>query len=208
MNLELLLEDRSMESALRFLVPKILGQTNTSVEVHIAYRAFRGKYTLLKQLKLLLKGYALRIRSGEALRVIVLLDRDAEDCAKLKQRLERIASEAGLIVRSGATEAQPFQVLSRIAISELEAWFLGDLEAIQRAYPKTTAVLKKKSLPNPDDIDDAWKALERILKQSSYRGYDLSKPYVAERIAEHMQPECNLSKSFQVFCEGLRACLT
>jgi hypothetical protein len=70
-----------------------------------------------------------------------------------------------------------------------------------RSIPKTKAVLAQQSrrLQTPDDIDDAWEALEKILKQSSYRGYDLSKPYVAER---------NRSESFQVFCEGLKACLT
>jgi hypothetical protein len=209
-NLELLLEDESMKNAVRLLLPKILGQLRSGARYHVAYRTFRGKYTLLKRLKTLLKGYAARIRDGETLRVIVLLDRDTDNCTELKQKLEGIASAAGLVVRSKATEAQPFQVLNRIAISELEAWFLGDLEAISQAYPKTRAVLAQQSrrFHKPDDVDDAWEALEKILKQSSYRGYDLSKPYVAERIAKHMQPERNLSESFQVFCEGLKVCLT
>ncbi len=209
-NLELLLEDESMKNAVRLLLPKILGQLRSGARYHVAYRTFRGKYTLLKRLKTLLKGYAARIRDGETLRVIVLLDRDTDDCTKLKQKLEKIAATTGLVVRSKAAEAQPFQVLNRIAISELEAWFLGDPEAISQAYPKTRAVLAQQSrrLQKPDDIDDAWEALEKILKQSSYRSYDLSKPYVAERIAKHMQPERNRSESFQVFCEGLKACLT
>lgn len=116
--LELLLEDESTETALRILVPKIVGDKRARA---VKYRSFRGKYTLLKQLPAFLKGYTKRIRQGEKLRVLVLLDRDVENCEELKQKLEDIASQSGLITRSMATADKPFQILNRIAVEELEA---------------------------------------------------------------------------------------
>ena len=48
-------------------------------------------------------------------------------------------------------------------------------------------------------------ALERLLKRSYKRVF--SKTVVARNIAPHMDPNRNRSKSFQVFVEGLRACV-
>ncbi len=204
--LELLFEDESTENALRILVPKIVGEEKAKA---VKYRSFRGKYTLLKELPAFLKGYTKRIRQGERLRVLVLVDRDVEDCEVLKQKLESIALQSGLITRSIATTNTPFQILNRIAIEALEAWFLGDPEAIRQAYPHAKEKVSQhiKRLPNPDAVMDAWETLEKILKDSGYRRDDLRKTQVAQRIAHHMQPDRNRSQSFRVFREGLSACL-
>jgi len=46
-----------------------------------------------------------------------------------------------------------FQVINRIAIEELEAWFFGDWPAMCAAYPKLDAsVPKRAGLRDPDAI--------------------------------------------------------
>ncbi|MCE7948380.1 MAG: DUF4276 family protein [Chloroflexi bacterium CFX4] len=205
LRLELLLEDESTETALRILVPKIVGGERARA---VRYRSFRGKYTLLKELPILLKGYTKRIRQGEKLRVLVLVDRDVEDCETLKQKLETIALQAGLITRSMATADKPFQILNRIAVEELEAWFFGDIEALCAAYPKVRSHLSDLARRDPDSIPRGTaEALERLLKKAGYYKNGMPKIEVAQRIANHMQLDRNRSRSFQVFREGLGVCL-
>ncbi|MFN7209716.1 MAG: DUF4276 family protein [Aggregatilineales bacterium] len=203
--LEILLGEESAERVLRALVPKIVGAENART---VAYRTFRGKGALIRQLPTLLKGYKARIKAGEQLRVLVLIDQDSEDCEALKRHLEQIVLESGLIPRSMATTAKPFQVLNRIAVEELEAWYFGDIAALRQAYPKAVERLNRFKDRDPDSISDPTKNLERFLKQAGYYRNGMPKIEVAQRVAAHMQPERNRSRSFQVFCEGLKACLT
>ena len=54
----------------------------------------------------------------------VVVDRDSDDCHKLKNKLEDIAKEAGLTTRTSA--GSKWQVVNRIVVEELEAWYFGD----------------------------------------------------------------------------------
>jgi hypothetical protein len=47
-----------------------------------------------------------------------------------------MAISAGLITKSSCQKDKSFQVLNRIVVEELEAWFFGDVQAIRQAYPK------------------------------------------------------------------------
>jgi hypothetical protein len=67
-------------------------------------------------------------------RIVVIVDEDRQDCLDIKGRLEEAAQQAGLVTRSTGEQPGGFQVLNRIAIEELEAWFFGDPEAIKAAY--------------------------------------------------------------------------
>ncbi|MCY4353998.1 MAG: DUF4276 family protein [Truepera sp.] len=58
-------------------------------------------------------------------RIIVMVDRDNDDCKKLKAELEAAAMAARLRTRSQASGG-PWQVANRIVIEELEAWYFGD----------------------------------------------------------------------------------
>jgi hypothetical protein len=185
--LEILLEEESAERALRVLVPKIVGRERAKA---VAFRKFRGKYALKKDLPVILKGYAARLKG-----------------AALKQKLEQIALEAGLITRSMATAAKPFQILNRIAIEELEAWYFGDIRALCEAYPKVEEHLGRLKEIEPDSISNTAEALKKVFEKA-YRKRNPSKIEVAERVAQHMQPERNRSRSFKVFCEGLKGCLS
>ena len=63
-------------------------------------------------------------------KLVILIDEDREDCLELKQKLEEMAILSGLITKSSCQKNKSFQVLNRIVVEELEAWFFGDVQAI------------------------------------------------------------------------------
>ncbi len=128
MRIEFLVEEPSAEAALTNLVPKIVGR-NVPFRIH----PYQGKQDLLGKLTQRLRGYA-RWLPGDW-RIVVLVDRDRQDCKALKERLERSARDAGLHTKTMSGPDGPFQVLNRLAIEELEAWFFGDVEALVAAFP-------------------------------------------------------------------------
>ena len=195
MQIEFLLEEESAEVALKSILCKIL-----SDDVGRNFHVFQGKYDLLKKLPVYLKGYSI----SDNCRIMVLIDKDREDCFQLKAQLEEVAHNAGFITKSNASQEGDFQVINRLAIEELEAWFLGDIKALLTAYPK---VLKSRQDQDPDAITGPHKVLGRMLKQSNDHRGGLPKTAVAQNIAQHMEPNRNKSRSFQVFIEGLKACV-
>ena len=200
MQIEFFLEEPSAEVALKAILPKII-----SDNVSRYFYVFRGKHHLLGNLSSRLKSYRHGMRDD--LRIMVLIDEDRQDCLKLKATLEKIAREAGLVTKSRATSNTNFQVVNRIAIEELEAWFFGDPKAVRAAFPRVSKTFERQAkYRNPDAIaGGTHEALERLLKRHYKRGFN--KTVMARKIASHMDPACNTSKSFQVFVEGLKACL-
>jgi hypothetical protein len=197
MHIEFFVEESSAEAALNNLAPAILGP-DVTFQVH----PYNGKPDLLAKLPDRLRGY--RPWLPAVWRIVVLLDADEADCRQLKARLETIARAAGLTTRSAAGGAQ-FQVLNRLAVQELEAWFFGDVEALCAAYPRLDPNLAKRSrYRNPDAIaGGAWEALERELQRVGCAPGGLAKVATARAVSARMQPERNRSHSFQVFRHGL-----
>lgn len=198
-----MIEEASAEIVLTEVVPKILGD-----EVTFKVHDFRGKTNLLKKLPDRMKGYYNLLKYQEDWRIVVLIDEDRQNCQELKQKLEDIAIQEGL---STPSTTESFQVLNRIAVEELEAWFFGDVEALTEAYPKVPKTLtKRKSYRNPDEIKGGtWEALDRVLSAAGYytKGF-MPKTEVARNIAPLMNPETNSSKSFQVFRDGIKLFLS
>ena len=185
-----------MEVALRSLLPKMVGR------MHFEIYTYRCKADLMKRLPERMRGYARWL--PDRCRVVVLVDRDDDRCAELKAKLEEIASDAELRTRTTAG-GQEYQVVNRIVIEELEAWFFGDWEAVCRAYPAAKPNLPQQSrYRDPDAIaGGTWEALQRVLQQAGYFKTGLRKIEAARCIAEHMEPAQNRSRSFQVFREAL-----
>jgi hypothetical protein len=187
--LEVLVEEPSAEVALRSLLPRIV--PNCPFEII----TFNGKHDLLRKLPQRLRAYSY-YWSEANLRVVVLLDRDGDDCVRLKAELERIAADSFLPSHA---------VLFRIVIEELEAWFLGDVPALCRAYPRLPASLgQQDGYRNPDAIHGTWEAFERVLQKHGYHRKGLAKFVAAGEVAPHMDVDNNRSGSFQVFRDGLR----
>lgn len=198
MHVEFLVEELSLKVALDNLLPKILPDDE---EITFDIHDFQGKQNLLDKLPKRLRGY--RKWLPDDWRIVILIDRDKQDCIALKKQLETIAKNADFTTKTAAVNELQFQVLNRIIIEELEAWFFGDIEAICTAYPKISSNLATKAkYRDPDAITGGtWEALERELR--SYYPEGLNKLMVAREISQYMHPERNHSKSFQVFVDGL-----
>jgi hypothetical protein len=197
-HIEMLVEELSMEAALRRIVPKIVG--DLSFEVY----PYQCKQDLMDKLPSRLRGYAAWL--PDDWRVVVILDRDDDACLELKQQLEIITFGAGLRTRSQAAGGH-FQLVNRLAIEELEAWFFGDWDAVRTAYPNASSTIPaKKRYRDPDTIlGGTWEALERILQRAGYFRTGLRKIEAARRIAEQMEPYRNHSSSFRAFRNALTA---
>jgi hypothetical protein len=200
MHIEILVEEPSAEAALRVLMPKILG---AQAEISFQIRVFQGKPDLLAKLPSRLRAY--RSWLPEDWRVVVLVDTDGQDCFQEKRRLEEIARNAGFRTRASTGGKAGFEVLTRLAIQELEAWFFGDIEALCAAYPRIPRSLGSRSgYRDPDAISGGTaEALERELKRAGHHQGGLAKIQAAREIAVHMDPERNRSRSFQAFRQGL-----
>lgn len=190
-------EEYSMEAALEVILPKILG------DVDFEIRRFQCKDDLLKNLPSRLNAYRTWLPDNWV--ILVLVDRDDDDCLILKQKLENMAANAGLMSKTVAGIANRFQVANRIAIEELEAWFFGDWQAVQTAYPRVpTTVPQKAGFRDPDAIlGGTWETLERVLKRAGYFNTGLRKLECARAVAKHMEPSRNTSKSFQAFINAV-----
>ena len=192
-----LVEEPSMQEFLQILLPRILPE-ETTFEVH----SFGDKMTLRRNLQDRLRGYA-RWLPNEW-RILVVLDRDGDDCHALKRELEAAASAAGLQTRSVVGRSR-WQVVNRIAIEELEAWYFGDWQAVCDAYPRVPATLPQRAgFRDPDDIrGGTWEAFETVLQRHGYFATGLRKVEAARTIAARMRPARSRSRSFEVLVNAI-----
>jgi len=200
--LEFLVEEQSAEEALRHLLPKLAGHRARWKVINLG-----SKHRLLKVLPQRLKAYRQRIASGESLRVVVLLDRDNDDCHDLKGRLEAAAGDAGLSTKSTPDAEGRFLVLNRIVIEELESWFIGDSAALRKAFTSLPAIREDSGIFRNPDNGGSWEALHRFLKKRGVYKSSFPKIDAARRIAPRMDVNRNRSRSFRVFVDGLQAML-
>lgn len=195
---EFLVEEPSAEAALGNLVSNLLGP-DLSFELH----PFQGKHDLLKNLPGRLRGY--RHWIPEDWGIVVLIDADGKDCVEQKATLESMARQAGFSTRAMMSRGDRFQVLNRLAIEELEAWFFGDVEALCEAYPGIPPSLGERAAYRDSDAirGGTWESLERELQKAGHHLGGLSKIKAAREISACMEPDRNRSRSFQVFRQGL-----
>jgi hypothetical protein len=192
-------EEWSMQALLEQLLPRLLD----TVEFEII--RFQCKHDLLKKLPKRLKAYAGWLPKSQ--KILVLVDRDENDCHQLKQGLDIMAKQAGLIAKT--VNPQCFQIINRIVIEELEAWFFGDWKAVRSAYSKVPENIPRKArFRDPDAISGGtWEEFERVLKRAGYFSTGLRKLECARTVAPYMCPERNASRSFQAFREAVVAAL-
>lgn len=134
MHFEMLVEGQTELTALSILLPKIVGDYEQPHTWRIHKHQGVGRIpddvtkppnpldkSLLNQLPAKLRAYARVVDSRRA--VIVLLDLDDNDREPFYQQLMQIVPEG-------------LQVNVEFAIEELEAWFLGDQEALLQFNPQ------------------------------------------------------------------------
>jgi hypothetical protein len=189
-HIEFLVEEQSMETALLELLPKILGDISFSIYPH------QCKQELLARLPQRLDGYARWL--PENWRLVIIVDRDDDDCRALKTTLETMAATANIISRSRGQGGR-YAVVNRLAIEELEAWYFGDWDAVRAGYPKVPESIPRKArYRQPDGIlGGTWEALEQVMQRAGYFRSGLRKIEVARVLGAQMDPSRNTSPSFQ-----------
>ena len=208
MHIEVLVEDSSGRALLAHVLPKILGPQNEphTYQVH-AYKGVghipKGltgkvdvqKRVLLDSLPRLLAGYA---KTPGIDAVVVILDVDKRDCVALLSELKALAARAGAP-----------NTLFRLAVEEIEAWYLGDRAAVLAAYPSG----KKKVLDGykQDSVCGTWELLADAVHpggaaacraSGGMRPGDLKHEW-ATTIGPRLVVERNRSTSFKKLREGL-----
>lgn len=197
-HIEFLVEEPSAEAALNVLLPKIL-PAGIGFKIH----PYNGKSDLLKKLPARLRGYKTWIPADW--KIVVLTDEDRGNCTEIKNAMESAGSRAGFVTKF--INSGDFQVLNRIAVEELEAWFFGDVPALVAAYPGVPPTLASRAgYRDPDLIrGGTWEKLEKVLQNAGHFAAGLPKIEAAKEISNYMIPENNRSKSFQVFLSGIKA---
>ena len=197
-HLEVLVEEQSMEEFLRRVLPKLVPHLTFEVYAHLS------KEDLLKNLPRRLKAYSKWL--PESACILVIVDRDDDDCRKLKTTLEKVAKDSGLSTRTTAGRGR-IRVINRIAIEELESWYFGDWSAVLAAYPKVGAtVASKAAYRQPDGIKGGtWEAFERELQKAGYFVGGLRKIEAARTIGDHLDPARCKSPSFRALRDALVA---
>jgi len=210
MHIEILTEDSSGQRLLEHLVPKLIGPHG---EPHTwRFHAYRGighlpanlsrtpdpsKRILLDQLPRLLRGY---VRTPGIDAVVVVLDADDRDCRSFLSELQSVATSCG------ATHLTLF----RLAIEEVEAWYLGDRSALLHAYPR--ARMRVLDGYVQDSVCDTWELLAeavhpdgiQTIRQAGWPLPGQIKHEWAERIGPLLDPASNLSPSFRKLRDGMR----
>lgn len=173
-----LLEERSMKEMLEVLLPKVIPDD-------ILYKCIphEGKRDLEKSIPKKLK--ALR----NIKKFIILRDKDSSNCIEVKQKLAQLCLEGN---RS--------DTLIRIPCHELEAWYLGDLEAVEKGLKVKTGKLSqlqnKRKYRTPDNISSPKQELKKIAP--NYQPIS-----GAKAIAPYMNLSSNTSVSFNIFLKGI-----
>jgi hypothetical protein len=175
-----LLEERSAKEMLEGLLPRIFHDGITFQCI-----PFQGKQDLEKQLSIKLRGWL-----EPNIQFVVLRDKDSEDCKEAKKRLVTICRDAG----------KPNTVV-RIACTELESWYLGDLHAVEKALSaKGIAKLQNKQKYRiPDNVANAAEELEKITKKK------YQKIAGSRAIGKELSLDKNCSVSFQFFIKSVES---
>ncbi len=186
-----------MEAFLGALLPRLLPADRTFV-VH----PFQGKTDLLGKLQDRLRGYASWL--PEDWRIVVVVDRDDDDCVALKNQLEAMAKRAKLLTRTSGGR-RPWQLVNRIAIEELEAWYFGDWPAVCVAFPRVpSGTANTAPYRTPDAIaGGTWEAFERVLQRHGYFRGGLSKIEAARALGAAIEPTRSRSPSFSRFRDAV-----
>ena len=213
MHFEILVEDQSGEKALEILMPKIIGDQHTfqihsyrgsgRIPKNLKSRTDASKRVLLDRLPKLLNGYGRTIANYPTnfpAAVIVVCDLDRRCLKTFREELFAILDTCN---------PKP-ETRFCIAIEEGEAWFLGDIPAIKKAYPKAKNNVLSRYQNN--SICGTWEVLAdalftgglSALKKKDKWAIGIEKSDWAEKIAPYMNVDKNASPSFCYFRDKLR----
>ncbi len=165
-----------MRNLLNGLLPRLFPDMNFICLAH------EGKSDLEKSIPRKLRAWR-----EPGVRFVILRDNDGGDCLLLKQRLMQSCRAAG----------RPDTIV-RIVCQELEAWYLGEPDALADAFDKESLrrIGRKTRFRDPDAVQQPSDALKRLVP-------GFRKVSGAKSMAGLLTRERNNSKSFQVLLSGL-----
>ena len=146
------------------------------------YLVHEGKSDLDKSIPRKLRAWR-----EPGVRFVILRDNDGGDCVRLKRRLLQSCQQAGRA-----------DTLVRIVCQQLEAWYLGEPDALAEAFEneRLRGIGRKAGLRDPDAVQQPSEALRRLVP-------GFRKVSGAKSMAGLLTRERNNSKSFQVLLSGL-----
>ena len=118
---------------------------------------------------------------------MVLRDNDGADCRKVKARLQDLCR------RGGREDA-----VVRIACQELEAWYLGEPDALAEAFGRDAVrrISGRARFRDPDSVVHPSGAVRDLIPE-------FQKTSGARRMAEFLSREGNRSASFRCLMQGI-----
>lgn len=185
MKLVFLLEEESAKAMLESILPRLLPPP-FSFEENIQIITFEGKQDLEKRLEKRLRGYLI-----PDTKFIIMRDQDSEDdCRKVKEKLLMLCQKSGK--RSSC--------LVRIVCRELESFYLGDLQAVDRAFNldgKLVHLQKNRKFKAPDNLTNAKQELKKLVPE--YQQISGSR-----EIGKFLSFDDNKSISFNYLIQGIK----
>jgi len=204
-------EDSSGGKLLAQLLPQILGEYGDPhtwrlkaykgigrIPHGLTAKADPAKRILLDQLPRLLQGYG---KTPGIDAVVVVLDTDRRDCKAFLQELKSLADNCNPAPHT----------LFRLAIEEIEAWYLGDRAALLSAFPRAKCDVLDRYVQ--DSVCGTWELLAdaihvggaAAIKKAGWPLPGQLKHAWAEKIVPFMDLHQNASPSFGKFRDGLSA---
>jgi hypothetical protein len=171
-----LVEEYSMKVLLEGLLPRFFPDLTFLCAAH------EGKQDLEKSIPRKLRAWR-----EPGVRFIVIRDCDGDDCHKLKRRLVDMCQSNG----RGDT-------IVRIACQELEAWYLGDPDALAKAFrdENLCSIGKRSRFRNPDSVAQPSRALVDLVP-------GFQKVSAARRMSKYLTRDSNISVSYQALVSAI-----
>jgi hypothetical protein len=207
MHFEFLVEGSSDKKALDILVPKLLGDKITyrihsykgqgRIPKNLKPNSDARKRMLLAELPRLLQGYG---NAKTNWHIVIVCDLDDREKNLFLEELHSVLN---------ACDPKPDASFC-LAVEELEAWYLGDLDAVRKVYPRV-----KMGILNTyrnDSICGTWELLadavcnggHKALSERGWQAVGEQKFIWAKEISAHMNVDENDSPSFRFFRSKIR----
>ena len=215
MYFQFLIEDRSTEILVNHVMDKLKDQY-TGNDIFWNVKSFSGighlqkkgnvmqqkTGKLLNNLPRYMRGIGKALQKMPNAALIVVLDNDKRDIQQFRQELEDTAVSNMILC----------DYVFCVATKEIEAWLLGDTEAIRAAYPN--AKMQYIKMYEQDAICETWevladmvypKGLTELRKKAgnAYTEIGKAKCEWADRIGRHIHLHENNSPSYQYFINEL-----
>lgn len=216
MYIQFLAEDESTQILLRHIMNKLkdlycekeivwdikfftgighLGKKGTAIQ--------RKTGKLLNDLPMYLRAFDKVIQAMGEGAIFIVLDNDKRDKAEFLNQLKSVSVDNEIVSDH----------VFCIAVKEIEAWLLGDIQAIGKAYPSVKKSVQKRYIQ--DGICDTWEVLAdmvypgglvRLRKKAAggYQEIGKTKAEWADKIGSALNLDRNRSPSFNYFLSELR----